>query len=143
MSKLSMKKLIESSSLPASLIRSTVKQFGDWDNFRDDAPDIVNHGADCGFSGFTNYSDTVAFSERNKKAILASLSELAKDLGEPGACSVIAGFNCLKPLELCADDIADALIFGKSDYYYEIYNALAWYALEEVARAVVDYYENN
>jgi len=143
MNKLSMKKLIESSNLPASLIRSTIKQFGSWDYFKGSASDIVNHGADSGFSGFTYYGDTVPFAKRNKKAILASLLRLANDLGEPGAYTVIAGFNCLKESSINVDGVVEAIHNPNHEDHSIVMNALAWYALEEVARAVVDYQENN
>ena len=143
MNKLSMKKLIEASNLPASLIRSTIKQFGSWDCFKERAEDIANLGAAGGFSGFTYHSDTVPFAKRNKKAILASLSDLAQELGEPGAYTVIAGFTCIKEASINVDAVVDAIHDAKHEDHRFVLNALAWFALEELARAVVDYQEIN
>jgi hypothetical protein len=47
---------------------------------------------------------------------------------------MIAGFNCLKADKLTLDDVAQAIYTGKGDNATSVRNALAWYALEEVAR---------
>jgi len=63
------------------------------------------------------------------------------------AFSMIAGFNCLKGLDLTPGKIA-ALIYGRepsdddgSADYTSLFNALAWYAGEEVSRSFCDYLE--
>ena len=131
-------KFCESSHLPAALIRATIRQCGGFDSFKEMAEDVTNHGADSGFSGFTYYADTVKFAERNKSAILQACRDMASDLGESGAYSMIAGFNCLKDLELSGDAVADTIHNKRSEDYTQVMNALAWFALEEVSRSYCD-----
>ena len=47
-----------------------------------------------------------------------------------------AGFGCLDETE--DDEVARALYAGRGDAVTGIYNALAWYMLEEVCRSYVD-----
>lgn len=135
---MNLKKFCGESHLPAELIRATVRQVGGFDSFTEIASDVANHGADSGFSGFTYYADVVKFSERNKAAILEACRDMASDLGEPGAYSMIAGFNCLKDLELSGDAVADTIHDKRAEDYTQIMNALAWFALEEVSRSYSD-----
>ena len=131
-------KFIAESHLPASLIRATVRQCGGLESFTEMAQDVTNHGAGGGFSGFTYYADTVKFAERNKAAILDACRRMADDLGEPGAYSMIAGFNCLKDSGASADSVADAVHNKRHEDRTQVMNALAWYALEEVSRSYCD-----
>lgn len=141
MQKLTLSQFITESGLPSSLVRSTVRQCGDWQTFKEIVQDVCNHGANAGFSGFIYYTDTVAFAKRNKKALL----QLCKEQSEgfygvlPGVCEFIADFNCVN---LSREAIAIALYTGKGDNVTEVYNALAWYALEEVARRYCDILES-
>lgn len=130
-----LKSFCQESHLPESLIRATVKQAGGWESFQESAKDVTEHGADGGFHGFIYYTDTVPFARRNRESILQACREMAQDLGEPGAYSLIAGFNCLKMLP---DDVADAIGNPRHAQNAEVLNALAWYALEEVSRSYCD-----
>lgn len=130
------KALISETSIPAKLVRSTIRQAGGWDSFRESAADIANHGAAGGFHGFIYYVDTVAFAKRNMTDILAYADELAADCGYSGALELIAGFNCLKGYT--ALDVSLAIHKRGDDNRTEVLNALAWFALEEVARAYSD-----
>ena len=115
-----MKTLIANSSIPATLIRAVVKNMGGWESFKESAQDVVDHGASCGFGNFIYYTDTITFTAKNRKAIAAYAAEQAKD-------------------------IARAL-YGRitdDDKKTTIYNALAWYALEEVALAYCDLLEQD
>ena len=124
----------EASHIPASLIRATIRQCGGWADFQEIAKDVANHGADGGFSGFIYYVETEAFFKRNREDILQMAQEMASDLGQP-VLDLIAGFNCLG----CeADDVAKAIYGTKKQDEFHVKNALAWYALEEVARAFSD-----
>lgn len=147
MSTKTLTQFIDRSHLPAALIRAVVKQIGGWQIFQECAADITNHGIQGGFSGFIYYTETVPFAKKHKTAILEMLADLANDLGEADEFRVIAGFNCLSS-------------HGKPDYspsyiaklvharepkndeaaaeYTQVYNALAWYAGEEVARSYTD-----
>lgn len=127
---------IEQSHIDASLIRAVVRQCGGWDSFKEIASDVANHGASGGFHGFIFYTDTVAFSSRNKSSILDYAREMARDLGEHGAYSLIAGFNCLQGET--SDSVADAINNARDDGRTNVMNALAWFALEEVCRAYTD-----
>lgn len=83
--------------------------------------DVAEHGADGGFPGFSYYSDTVAFYNEHADAIWDMLGDLADDMGET-PIGVIAGFRIAKDIQ--SDD--------------QFKNALAWFALEEVARDITE-----
>lgn len=130
------KAFIEQTNIPATLVRSTIRQVGGWDSFRESAADIANHGAGGGFHGFIRYTDTLAFAKRNMANILAYADELAADCGYSGALELIAGFNCLNGYT--ALDVSLAIHKRGDENQTEVLNALSWFALEEVARAYSD-----
>lgn len=134
--KITVQKLINHSGINATLIRSTIKQIGGFDTFKNYANDIANNGAAAGWCGFTYYSDTVAFTKRNKKLILEMLKEQAASFGDSNPLSFVASFNCLRNEDI--NEIADGLYNPRSDNQTTIYNALAWYVLEEISRAYSD-----
>ena len=142
MKKLTLSQFIAESGLPASLVRSTVRQCCGWQSFKEMAQDVAIHGAGGGFGNFIYYADTVPFSRRNKKALLELCKDQAADYYgiESGVCEFIAGFNCVN---LSREAIAIALYTGKGEDVTEVYNALAFYALEEVARRYCDIIESN
>lgn len=144
MQNLTLSQFIAESGLNPSLIRSTVRQCGGWEMFQDTARNLQysSCGALGGFGGFIYYTDTIAFAKRNKKALLEMCKEQAEDYYgiESGVCEFIAGFNCVN---LSREAIAIALYTGKGDDVAEVYNALAFYALEEVSRRYCDIIENN
>ena len=127
------KAFIEQTNIPAALVRSTIRQAGGWDSFRESVADIASHGAAGGFYGFTYCDDTVAFVKRNMADILAYADEQAADFGYSGALDMIAGFNCLNGYT--ALDVSQAIHKRGDDNKTEVLNALAWFALEEVAQA--------
>lgn len=140
MKNLNMKTLIANSSIPATLIRAVVKNMNGWDYFTQECSDVVEHGAACGFGNFIYYTDTVAFTAKNRKAIAAYAAEQSKEIGYKDEIEMVLGFNCLQHEDLTSSDIARAL-YGRltdDDKKTTIYNVLAWYALEEVARAYCD-----
>lgn len=120
------------SGLNPSLIRSTVRQCGGWEMFKDTAHNFQHSscGALGGFGGFIYHTDTVPFAKRNKKALLELCKEQAEEYGY-SVGQFIAGFNCV---DCDAEQVTIALYTGKGSDVTEVYNALAWYALEEVAR---------
>lgn len=138
---MNMSKLIANTNIPAALVRAVVRQMGGWDSFKESARDIANHGIDGGFHGFIYHSDTVKFAKAHKADILAYAREMASDIGEPGAYSLIAGFNCLRDLKLSGDEVADCVNNSRHEDYTQVMNALAWFAGEEVARAYADMLE--
>ena len=137
-------KFIESSSIPASLIRAVSRQMGSWEYFTESAEDIQNHGADGGWNGFIWYDDTKKLYRRNRKAILQLAEQMADDLGED-LLSMVASFNCLKCYKLTNNEVAQALYMSKGEWVDSVQNAMAWFALEEIARSYCDVieYANN
>lgn len=135
-------------NIPAPLVRAVVKQLGGRQEFTERAQDITNHGISGGFSGFIYYSDTVPFARKHKASILKMAEEQAADFGED-LYTMISSFNCLtdhrtrKP-EYTTGQIA-AIIHGRftdsEGDHTQVFNALAWYAAEEVARAYCDLLE--
>lgn len=161
--KITLKKLIASSSVPASLIRAVVRQMGGWETFTNYAPDITRHGINGGFVGFTYYSDTVPFFKRNRAVICQLVNNQASDLGENPA-EMVAGFGCIaghasredydyngrmtekRRAELAEwmPDVSRCLYGGRiNGDDNTVPNALAWFAAEEVARAYCDLTEQN
>lgn len=101
---------------------------------RDALEDVARHGADAGWSGFTYYTDTCRFYRRHRKAIMQRLAEDADSMGVDWL-AMVAGFNCLRPLELTPRQVAAACYGeGDEDIRQQVENALAWYTLETVAR---------
>lgn len=135
-----LKAFCQSSAIPAPLIRAVVRQFGGWSDFKESARDVSNHGANCGFSGFIYYADTVPFAKRNKANILEYAESMARDIGAENAIGLIAGFNCLSGIS--ALEVASALYKRNDENETQVFNALAWFALEEVARAYSDLLES-
>ena len=99
--------------------------------------DVVNTGASSAFTGFTYYKDTLAFFHKNKAAIVQAVKEMADDLGV-GCIQMVMGFNCLKG-DVEEEEVGKVL-YGKGNEAGELLvkNALSWFALEEVARYLVD-----
>lgn len=137
MSKLTIKAIAEKSGVSATLIRAVSRQFGGWDALKESAVDIAAHGADGGFSGFIYYSDTVAFTRKNKVAIIDDLIGLSEEIGDNHFSETVAGFRCFKG-EFTAQQITEVLYrrFKDAADTTAIFNALAWFALEHVAQAV-------
>ena len=136
-----MKTLIANSSIPATLIRAVVKNMNGWDSFRERAQDVADHGASCGFGNFIYYTDTIDFTAKNRKAIAELAAQQAADFGDSSEIEMILGFNQLRQEDLTISDIARSLYGRLADDDNKkttIYNTLAWYALEEVARAYCD-----
>lgn len=103
---------------------------------REQLEDVARHGADGGWSGFTYYSDTCAFYKAHKADILKLAEEMASDLGED-MLNMISHFRSLsnnnKP-DYSQTEIAEALYSGRGECADMIRNAMAWFALEEIAR---------
>ncbi len=129
------------SHLPTALIRAVVRQLGGWnEDTRQALQDIARHGVD---GGFIYYSDTTAFAKKHKAVILEVAEELAREVRDTGgAVDLIADFRCLRDGDITPSitDIARVVYSGKGpdSVVTEVYNALAWFAAEEVARAYSD-----
>ena len=142
--KITLSKLINSTSIPASLVRAVVRQLGGWNSFAQSAEDITNHGINGGFCGFVYYKDTESFTRRNLEGINELLSAQAQEIGYDSTFAMIRSFGCFRGDTLSDGDIMRALCRGRNpDSGVNILNGLAWYAGEEVARAYCDLCESH
>ena len=128
------KQTIESSGISPKLVRAVIKQLGGTDYIED----VAGNGASGGYCGFTYCVDTIAFFKKNKEEILEMVNNQAADFSE-SAADFIASFGCLK---IKPDDsegmreVYRALDGRVNKGDTQVANALAWFALEEVARAM-------
>lgn len=102
---------------------------------------IVNHGADSGFSGFTYHADTCQFTLDNWSDIVELCREMIDGCYDAGTslAQFIAGFNCMKGYTVAE---VERVLMDRTneelDGHTTVLNALAWFALEETARAIVE-----
>ena len=139
-----MSDFMKAANIDPKLTAAVIRQFGGWENFREKAHDVYNHGIDGGFCGFIYYVETAAFVKKHKKLIIENIVQLADEIGENFA-KVIADFNCLKKSGITENDVIIALMYTRlnDDYLMrEIYTALAWYAGETVAQEYVNFVYN-
>ena len=115
------------------LISAVAKQMGGIANLKERASDICNYGASGGVNGFTYYTDTISFTTRNHALIMELLNNYSDDTGI-NALELLNGFNCFNDMK--EHEIFDGLMNKNSDYRTIIYNGLAWFALEEIARYI-------
>jgi len=106
-------------------------------DFRQLCEDVLSCsvGAAGGFSGFIYYSETVDFAQCNLPYILEHLREISEDIGDANIYQTISGFGCIN---LTAEEVSEGMYKADSDHETEVYNALAWFALEEVAHHVIE-----
>lgn len=142
--KIKMSEFLKAANINPKLTAAVIRQFGGWEDFKEKANDVANHGINCGFCGFTYYDDTVSFAKKHKKLIIESITQFADEFGE-SFTKVIADFNCLKNTGIAENDVITALMYPRSCEEYiitQVYNALAWYAGETVAHEYTDYVYN-
>lgn len=134
------KQVCEESIVPAKLVRAVIRQLGGGKEAIETLGDVYRHGAMGGFSGFTYYSDCVKFYKRNRCDIVDMAETMADDLGE-NVIEMVRNFGCMK-WDKKDDHIIAKALYGclkdDDDRVIEVVNALAWFALEEVARAFYD-----
>ena len=131
-----------------TLTRAVIRQLGGREALIDVAsPD--HGGADAGYVGFTHYRDTVPFFERKRKDILSLLEADADDFGEEPD-QIVFGFNCLRLKEADREEqrayrgAINRLLYAnrKVDWdkpeEVQVANALSWFALEHVAREMIN-----
>lgn len=101
--------------------------------------DVANYGAGAGFPGFTYYSDTHKFAMINRKLIIELLEETADDLGEE-VVSMVSNFGVFRNSGFDNEDRKELYKYlgGGRCEQSAVTNVMAWFALEEVARYVVD-----
>jgi len=95
--------------------------------------DICNYGANSGFVGFTYYTDTIEFFNNNKTDIINMAKEQADQFGVD-YIEMIKSFNCIGD----DVDVAAGLYESEHDDETTVKNAMSWFALEEIARSMVD-----
>jgi len=131
----------ERSGISKKLISAVFRQLGSHgEELEQTLKDVGRGGADAGWSGFSYYSDTVAFFKKNRKEILELAKNQADDFGM-SVVEMVKGFRCMKDIDATEHEISDVLYGGRlgGELGDQIANGLAWYALEEVARAATDY----
>lgn len=139
-----MSNFLKSANINPKLAGAVIRQFGGWETFQEKANDVSNHGIDGGYCGFIYYDETNAFTKKHKKLIIENVMQFADEIGE-SFTKVIADFNCLKNTGITDDDVITALMYPRSCEEYtvtQVYNALAWYAGETVAREYTDFVYN-
>ena len=125
------------------LTNAVIEQLGyeelEDEELRSTLEDITNNGADGGFGGFIYYSETNKFARENMHLILDQVKELADNLGET-PLEMISSFRSLKDDKIDPLEIA-SIIYERTSPESQadgtetvVLNALAWFALEEVAR---------
>lgn len=127
------------------LIRAVIEQCG---CEADDAEliqilkDVMKNDVDGGHRGFLTYYDTCKFARDNMPLIIEQLKEDASNHGVD-VFEMVSNFNCYVGLypafeiaSVIFDQADEATINDGADT--QILNALAWYALEEVARYITD-----
>lgn len=101
-----------------------VKKHGGLDD--QELMDAAEHGADSGYGGFTYYKDTTEFYDKHEELIWELLEDQADSIGSKNIMEFIGGFSK-------ADTIESLDTFK---------NLLAWYALEEAGRYLLDQKES-
>ena len=122
---------IENCGVDPTLVRAVIRQLGG----RESLPDVVRHGADAGYPGFTYYRDTCQFFRRHRKAIVGLIDQWCDESGDDPV-SVVANFGCLENDRETRASIARCLYGRPTEDDCAVENALAWFALEEVALAM-------
>ena len=149
MKKITQKQVIENFPGSPKLVRAVIKQLGGWESFRESAPDIANHGISGGYGGMIYYTETVAFAEKHKTDILELTRYWADQGGDKSAYNLIAGFNCLHRSGITPAQVDRLVHIDKRANLADddeggrtqIFNALAWFAGEEVAQVYNDLLE--
>ena len=122
------------------LAPAVLKQLGGGAEAVETALEAGNHGADAGWPGFCYYSSTCEFTARHRRKIADAVEEVASDFGTE-AIPLIRSFGCVDE-DTPEEAIVCALWSGRrpngklADDVMLVENALAWFALEEVGRAI-------
>jgi len=144
--------IIQNSGFSSFTVRSVISSLGyklngtkeDFFELSGILSDCSKHGADCGFSGFIYYSDTIKFYRKHRQDIILHMENLAVELGLD-IISLIQGFgifrNSQKPT---ASEISKALWENRyREEHHTLYNVFAWYTLEEIAHTWYRHIEDN
>lgn len=110
------------------LIKAVIQKIG-----TESIQDVIQHGADSGFTGFIYYSDTRKFALEYRSEIIALLYDLADRLGED-IVNMIKNFGFFRKNPMTRNEEKDLFLYlgnGEPDDD-KILNLMAWFALEEV-----------
>lgn len=135
---MSIESTCKSRGLDSRLVRDIVQTLGGEREARETLRDVASHGADSGFPGFTYYADTSAFFRKHRRAIVSLVKSMANEFGQE-PIAFVSSFRCLDADSECKESIGRCLYGGKlTDSHADttVENALAWFALEETARAL-------
>lgn len=113
-----------------------LRQLGGGREAVETARDAGKHGADSGWGGFIYYSETVPWAKRHRRAILACAQAMADDCGVASVSQMVADFGCVKGNATAMEVESVLMGAGDDDLQTIVWNALAWFALEEVGRAI-------
>jgi len=101
---------------------------------KDDLKQVAEHGAAGGYGKFAYYSETVKFFNDNRNELLELLKEKSEEFGECGMIGMVRSFNCLND-NYSEDEIGEVLFDTacENDAEVQVKNAMAWFALEDLA----------
>lgn len=105
---------------------NTIKEVllsGDYD--ADEIESIANNGCSGGVSGFIYYSETVKFHDEHEEEIWTIVEEDTKDFSPAKRLNMLDFISSLNGSENVSS-------------IEELKNLLVWYAVEKVAREIVD-----
>lgn len=118
------------------MIRSIVRTVG-----KESLKDIYNHGADAGYPGITYTTDCVNLAWKHKESIRSLIEEYAEETGDDiGA--ILRSWNCIGKAFKSSELVRSLYRERKPDFNNDVdntlWNGLAWFAAEEVARWFLD-----
>ena len=123
------------------LAEAVQKQTGitDLEEFKQTLKEVVDHGSNHGVPGFTYTSDCVNFWREHRDMILNELMDYAEKTYTT-VLDLVKGWKFVTATE---GEVVDALL---SKYYKpkydDIYEALAWFALDHVAYPITEYHDD-
>ena len=114
------------------LINAVLDRIG-YKEYKGIVQDVNNSGAYAGYSGFTYYSETHAFTIRYRKYIIMLLEDTADGQSIE---EMVAGFGVCSRCKMDLQERRDLykLLGGGKPSQGTITNVMAWFALEEVCR---------
>jgi hypothetical protein len=105
----------------------------------------AKHGANCGFSGFIYYCDTIPFFKANRQDIINHMEQTAAGLGED-IITMVQNFGVFRNSKKPTVSEVGKALWNKGhnqENFTTLYNVFAWYAFEEVSRTWYQYLEEN
>lgn len=94
--------------------------------------EIVKHGAGYGVPGFIYTEDTVEFFKRHRTEIMEMLNDFSENLYR-----TVKIFVPLRSVSFSEKEFYDAVYLNEGENKDIIQDALAWFALEEIANKFV------